>query len=81
MVENINTSFQCEGKSNGLCQSDKLCKYCHKQGHWKADCLSFKSKPKNAGTGVQIKGASLAAQVQQLSAFVCLLWEVMRRFP
>lgn len=38
--------FQLENRSNGLRDSDKFCQYCHRRGHWKADCYVLKSKPK-----------------------------------
>lgn len=44
-------------------KSDKICSYCHKKGHFKADCFALKAKTKQSGPAGQPKGARLAVSV------------------
>lgn len=44
-------------------ESDKICSYCHKKGHFKADCFALKAKTKQSGPAGQPKGACLAVSV------------------
>lgn len=42
-------SRQFEDKSSRVSgDSEKVCNYCHKRGHWKNDCYALKSRPKQA---------------------------------
>ncbi|CAJ1055581.1 uncharacterized protein LOC113092869, partial [Xyrichtys novacula] len=47
-----------------LGDSDKLCNYCHKRGHWKADCQWLRSKSKST-FGDHAKGVALAVPARQ----------------
>lgn len=37
--------FHMERKGGSIPREEKVCSYCHKQGHWKADCHFLKCKP------------------------------------
>ncbi len=54
---------QGESKGNGLRGSDRVCNFCHKRGHWKADCNMLKSRPKSSMFGAQAKGVCMSASV------------------
>ncbi len=56
---------RAEARDRGIRNSDKVCNFCHKKGHWKADCYALKSKSKQPV--VQGKGACLAVSAQKMS--------------
>lgn len=59
--------FQSENRNNSLRDSDTFCQYCHKRGHWKADCYVLKSKP-TFFPGASAKGTGLAVPVRSSDA-------------
>ena len=50
-------------KEHNTRKSDKTCNYCHKKGHFKADCFALKAKTRQGGPAGQPKGACLAVSV------------------
>ena len=53
---------------HGAHESDKICNYCHKRGHWRRDCYAFKSRTKQAGASVNPKPAMFVAPVSELAS-------------
>lgn len=54
-----NRVFQSDG-GGGSREADKRCNYCHKRGHWEADCYMLKAHKTKFVPGSQVKGAGLA---------------------
>lgn len=56
----------------GRHDSDKICNYCHKQGHWRRDCYALKSRTKQTGASGNPKPmmfvAPVAEQASELSS-------------
>ncbi len=52
-----------EVRDRTLRNSEKVCNFCHKKGHWKTDCYALKAKNKRVG---QAKGACLAVSVPKV---------------
>ncbi|KAF7654547.1 hypothetical protein LDENG_00068490 [Lucifuga dentata] len=51
-----------------VCESNKVCSYCHKRGHWKSDCYALKSKNQQTGSDTNVKPAmSVAPVMEQVS--------------
>lgn len=46
------------------CYPEKVCHFCHKKGHVKADCFAFKKKNKP----LNVKSAALATSVVKVSS-------------
>lgn len=46
---------------------DKICNFCQRKGHLKADCYALKAKSKQSGAAVQANGACLAVSMPSLS--------------
>lgn len=38
--------FRAEGRDRGIRSLDNVRNFCHKRGHWKADCYALKAKSK-----------------------------------
>ena len=55
-----------------VCDLVKVCSYCHKHSHWKAD--SHFLKPKVYLSDLPVKSAGLAAPVSQSSDFAGVLF-------
>lgn len=35
---------------HGFCECEKVCNFCHKRGHWRRDCYTFKNRSKPEAT-------------------------------
>lgn len=61
--KHLTPTFRAELKGN---TNDKICNFCNKRGHWKADCYALKAKSKQpAGQG---KGTCVPLPVTVVSA-------------
>lgn len=54
-----NRVFQSDG-GGGSREAEKHCNYCHKRGHWEADCYMLKAHKTKFVPVSQVKGAGLA---------------------
>ncbi len=55
-------TFHMKVKGSGNSREpEKVCNYCHKGGHWKADCQLLRSKPRGCDVSVHVEGVGLAA--------------------
>ena len=55
-------TFIAENRRNsGLREQGRVCNYCHKRGHWKADCHLLKQRPKSSTFEAQVRHVKPAA--------------------
>ena len=73
-------TVQVESKSSSnFRDTERVCNYCHKRGHWKVDCHLLKSKPRHVDFGAHVKGVGLAAPVPQVMTPDDLKFDVRKR--
>lgn len=56
-----------ENKDN---ERERVCNYCHKQEHWKANSQFLGQKPKSVELGKQLKGVCLTAPASPVIAAI-----------
>lgn len=54
-----------QGIERSACESDKVCNYCHKRGHWRHDCYALKSRSKHTESSFAPKLAMFVAPAKE----------------